>query len=268
MQTFDFQRGFADVDHADEQSFIQFLDGSDQLESTVKYRERMLELCPVAGSSVVLDVGCGPGAEAVRLARRADNSGRVHGIDASQAMIQEARKRAKDLHLSLEFGVSDAQSLPFEDSSFDLCRAEKVLLYIENPGKAVDEMARVTRPGGRVVVFDFDFATRFIDSDFAVMTRQIENLLAQDARHPAIGRELPYLMRQAGLRVDAIEPVTLTTTLAIARRVYANAIAKGISQGSFTASDVEAWWQEQDARQQAGTFYQAQQSYIVAASKV
>ena len=267
MQTFDFHRGFADVDQADEQSFIQFLDLADQLPSIVKYRERMRDLCSVADSSVVLDVGCGLGTEIVRLASQGGRRGRVYGVDASEMMIREARRRAKDLDLSVDFRVSDAQSLPFDDSSFDVCRAERVLLYIGDPSKAVDEMARVIRPGGRVVVFDFDYGARFIDSDFAAMTRQIENLLAQDPRHPAIGRALPHLMRQAGLNVDAIEPVTLTITLAIAWRVYANAIATGISQGLFTTSEAEAWWREQDAREQAGTLYHAQHGYIVAASK-
>lgn len=227
----------------------------------------MLDLCPVTDASVVLDVGCGLGTETVRLARRVSRRGRVHGIDASAAMIREARKRAKDLHLSVEFEVSDAQRLPFDDSSVDLCRAEKVLLYVEDPAQAISEMARITRRGGRVIVFDFDYRARFIDSDFAAMTRQIEDLLEQDPRHPAIGRELPHLMRRAGLRVDAIEPVTLTTTLAIARRVYADAIAKGISQGLFTAAAAEAWWREQDARERAGTLYHAQHGYIVAAAK-
>jgi hypothetical protein len=49
LQTFDFHRGFADVDHADAQSFIQFLERADQAPSIVKYRERRLELRPVEG---------------------------------------------------------------------------------------------------------------------------------------------------------------------------------------------------------------------------
>lgn len=264
----DFHHGFENVDHCtDEQSFIQFLDLADQQPSTIKYRKRMLELCPVADRSAVLDVGCGLGAEAARLARRAGKCGRVHGVDASETMIREARRRAKDLHLSLDFKIGDAQSLSFDDSYFDLCRAERVLLYVENPARAISEMARVTRPGGRVIVFDFDYGAFFIDSDFVVITRRIETLLAGDPRHPAIGCELPHLMRQARLKVEAIESVTLTPTLAIARRVYAEAIAKGIRQGLFTASDAEAWWREQDAREQAGTLYHAHHGYIVAASK-
>jgi SAM-dependent methyltransferase len=132
---------------------------------------------------------------------------------------------------------------------------------------AIGEMARVTRPGGHVIVFDFDYGARFIDSDLAPMTRRIEALLASDPRNPAIGRELPYLMRKAKLKVDAIEPMTLMTTVGIARRVYAAVLSRGIRTGVFTADDVETWWREQEAMEQDGSFYHAQHGYIVAASK-
>ena len=132
---------------------------------------------------------------------------------------------------------------------------------------AIAEMARVTRPGGHVIVFDFDYGARFIDSDFAAMTRRIEALLASDPRNPAIGRELPHLMREAKLRVDALEPMTVMTTVAIARRVYDAPLSKGVTTGVFTAGDVEAWWREQEAMEQDGRLYHAQHGYIVAASK-
>jgi len=264
----DFHRGFEDIDaSADQQSFFQFLDLADRLPSITKYRERMLELCPTGDGSTVLDVGCGLGNEATRIAHRVGKTGMVYGADTSEAMIAEARRRTPELGLPLEFQVCDAHGLAFEDASFDVCRSERVFLYLENPATAIAEMARVTRPGGHVIVFDFDYVTRFIDSDFAPMTRQVEALLARDARNPAIGRELPHLMRKARLKVDAIEPVTFLTTVAIARRVYAAALSKGVATGVFTAADVEAWWREQEAMEQDGRFYHAQHGYIVAASK-
>jgi len=142
-----------------------------------------------------------------------------------------------------------------------------VLLYIDDPAQAISEMARVTRPGGQVVVFDFDYNASFIDSDRVDIARQIEKLLRGDPRQPAIARELPHLMRQAKLRIETIEPTTLTPTVAIAQRVYAEAVAKGISIGLFTAPDAEAWWEEQDAMERDGRHYHAQHGYIVAASK-
>jgi ubiquinone/menaquinone biosynthesis C-methylase UbiE len=264
----DFHRGFAQVDQsADEQSFVQFLEIADQLPSIVKCRERMLELCPVAEKSIVLDVGCGIGTETARIASRVGKYGKVHGVDSSKAMILGARSRTKNLNLSLDFDVCDAQALPFEDSSFHLCRAEKVLLYVDDPAQAISEMARITRPGGQVIVFDFDYGACFVDSDHVAITRQIEELLRSDPRQPTIGRELPHLMRRANLRIETIEPITLTTTVAIARRVYAKAVAKGVTAGLFAASDADAWWREQEAMDQEGRLYHAHHGYIVAASK-
>ena len=165
----DFHRGFQDVDAQFRPSdqFFKFLDLADGLPSIAKYRERMLELCPTGNGSTVLDVGCGPGSETTRIARRVGKTGMVYGIDASEAIIAEARRRKPEVRPApLQFQVCDAHGLTFKDASFDLCRAEKVFLYLENPATAIAEMARVTRPGGRVIVFDFDYGARFIDFGF------------------------------------------------------------------------------------------------------
>jgi ubiquinone/menaquinone biosynthesis C-methylase UbiE len=264
----DFHRGFESVDRSqDQQSLFQFLDLAGRLPSIIRYRDRMLELCPLAHGSVVLDVGCGIGNEATRIASRVGNTGKVYGVDSSETIIEEARRRVGGLELSLEFQVGDAHSLTFKESFFDTCRAERVLLYMEDPAKAIAEMARVTRPGGLVIVFDFDYNAFFIDSDFAPMTRHIEALLAGDPRNPLIGRELPHLMRKANLKVDAIEQTTLAPNLAVARRIYAAALSKGIEAGLFTAVDVEEWWREQEAMERDRTLYHAHPGYIVAATK-
>jgi ubiquinone/menaquinone biosynthesis C-methylase UbiE len=140
-------------------------------------------------------------------------------------------------------------------------------MYLQDPAKAIAEMARVTRSGGHVIIFDFDHRAFFIDSDFDAMTRHIEAMLADDPRNPVMGRELPHLMRKARLKVDTIEQTTLEPTVAIARRIYAATLAKGVKAELFTASDVEAWWQEQEAREREGTFYHAHPGYIALAAK-
>ena len=264
----DFHRGFEGVDRsADQQSFFQFLDLAGRSPSIIRYRDRMLELCPIADGSVVLDVGCGIGNEATRIASRVGNTGKVQGVDSSEAIIEEARRRVRGSELPLEFQVGDAHGLTFEESIFDICRAERVLLYLEDPAKAIAEMARVTRHGGHVIIFDFDYNAFFIDSDFAPMTRHIETLLAGDPRNPLIGRELPHLMRRAKLKIDAIEQTTLAPNVAIARRIYAAALSNGTEAGLFSAVDVEAWWREQEEMERDGTVYHAHPGYIVAATK-
>jgi ubiquinone/menaquinone biosynthesis C-methylase UbiE len=264
----DFHRGFESLDRsADQQSFFQFLDLAGRIPSIIRYRDRMLELCPIVDGSVVLDVGCGIGNAATRIASRVGNTGKVYGVDNSEAIIEEARRRVGGLDLPLHFQVGDAHSLTFQDSYFDICRAERVLLYLENPAKAISEMARVTRSGGHVIVFDFDYNAFFIDSDFAPMTRHIEALLSGDPRNPLIGRELPHLMRRAKLKIDAIEAMTLASNVAVSKRIYAAALSKGIEASLFTSADVESWWREQEAMEREGDLYHAHPGYIVAATK-
>jgi hypothetical protein len=74
-------------------------------------------------------------------------------------------------------------------------------------------------------------------------------------------------MRRAKLKVYTIEQTTLVPTLAIARRIYAATLSKGIKAKLFTASDVEAWWQEQEAMEGDGTLYHAHPGYLVVATK-
>src|SRR5947209_7552047 len=82
--------------------------------------------------------------------------GKVIGVDYSAEMIDEARARIADTQLPVEFVRGDAVALDFADASFDRCRCDRVLIHVTDPGTAVREMARVTRPGGLVVVSDID----------------------------------------------------------------------------------------------------------------
>lgn len=112
-------------------------------------RELLFELLgPVAGLSV-LDVGCGDGALAAELAR---HGALVTGLDPDKAMLTRARRRAETESPSLQFVEGRAESLPFNDASFDRVVAVTVLCFVPQAGRAVAEMARVLKPGGRLVV--------------------------------------------------------------------------------------------------------------------
>ena len=100
----------------------------------------------------VLDVGCGTGSWAGELGRL---GARVWGVDRSPAMIEAARRKATQqagTGGSVEFLVGDARRLPFGDAQFDLVTALLMLEWSEDAGLVMREAARVTRPGGRVLV--------------------------------------------------------------------------------------------------------------------
>ena len=112
--------------------------------------EELVELCHIGKDTYVLDVGCGAGQTSCLLAKR--YGCRVVGIDIIERMIERSRERAKAENVAdmTEFRVADAQSLPFEDDTFDAVITESVTVFPEDKEKAVKEYARVTKPGGYV----------------------------------------------------------------------------------------------------------------------
>ena len=99
----------------------------------------------------VIDVGCGSGALTVVLAEivGAEN---VAGVDPSEPFVAEARTRVPGADLR----VGPAESLPFEDATFDAALSQLVFHFVQDPAKSVAEMRRVTRPGGRVAACVWD----------------------------------------------------------------------------------------------------------------
>jgi SAM-dependent methyltransferase len=112
--------------------------------------ETLIELCHIGKDSYILDVGCGVGATPCYLAKRVGC--RVVGVDISPRMVERSRERARREKVAdrVEFKVADAQDLPFEAGLFDAVITESVTAFPEDKQKAVDEYARVTRPGGYV----------------------------------------------------------------------------------------------------------------------
>jgi len=108
-------------------------------------------VAPVAGERV-LDIACGTGTSTAALAKRGAT---VIGLDFSAGMIAEAkRKRPK-----LQFVEGDAQDLPFGGEEFDAVTISFGLRNVKDPHRALSEMYRVLKPGGRVVVTEFSTPT-------------------------------------------------------------------------------------------------------------
>lgn len=264
----DFHSGFQDVDAAESNEFLfRFLDAANENPSILAYRRRMDELCPVETGWHILDVGCGLGHEVLRLARQVAPEGDVVGVDTSERFILEARHRFETLGLPVSFETGDVRSLPFADQAFDLVRAERVLLYVEDLECSVGEIARVLRPGGQAVLFDFDYNAFFIDSNHDRITRRIEELLSDDPRNPLIGRQIPALLRHAWLTVEVVEPFTIEPSLIMVEQIYSAAIERGIADGSYSRDEIDEWWTDQRALEASGMFYHANPGYIVVARK-
>ena len=149
---------------SDSEATFRWLDRMDGNPLIQQVKRQMLEVCPVREGDHVLDLGCGLGHEARRLAEVVGPRGRVVGIDANPVMIAEARQRDADPTLPIAFEVGDAHHVDLPGDMFDLCRTERVLRYLDSPEAAVGEMGRLARPGGSVLAFDFDSDQTVVDA--------------------------------------------------------------------------------------------------------
>jgi SAM-dependent methyltransferase len=105
-------------------------------------------LGPFTGNEVALDSGCGTGALAFALA---PHVGEVVGVDTNADYLEAARAAAP---ANVRFVEGDATALPFGYAEFDIAACLRLLHHVRRPELAVSELARVTRPGGRIFIAD------------------------------------------------------------------------------------------------------------------
>jgi len=118
---------------------------------TNKMRNQVAELANLRSDSLVLDVGCGTGYTTETVLKRLEK-GEVVGIDLTPEQLKKAKIRLGSEKARLFLSRGDAEDLPFKDGSFDTIVSVGALEYFPHPKRALREMARVVKAGGRVVV--------------------------------------------------------------------------------------------------------------------
>ena len=97
----------------------------------------------------ILDVACGTGLVSFEVAKKAK---KVYGIDIAPSMINEANKKLKEFNVdNVEFKVSDAYTLPFNDNNFDIVICSNALHNMKEPRRALSEIKRVLKPEGKLI---------------------------------------------------------------------------------------------------------------------
>jgi ubiquinone/menaquinone biosynthesis C-methylase UbiE len=145
-----------------------------------------------------IDVGCGNGAFTEVLIARASPAA-VTGIDLSEGQIAYARTRPGAA--MAQFQVGNAQSLPFADGSFDAASMALVIVFVDDPRKAVAEMARVVRPGGLVATYMWSFPDGFPLRPLGMAMKSLGlNPLTPPNADAARMENLSNYWQQAGLR--------------------------------------------------------------------
>jgi ubiquinone biosynthesis O-methyltransferase len=159
----------------------------------------ILRLAGKVKGRAVLDVGCGDGALALTFAR--NGAAHVVGCDSDRRMIMRAAAEAARHSAAIHYVLARAERLPFRDQSFDIVSIITVLAFVPDPDRALREIARVLRPGGRLILGDLGKWSLWAAS------RQVRSWLGakmwQDARFRSAG-ELRELAEAAQLRVEHV----------------------------------------------------------------
>jgi SAM-dependent methyltransferase len=157
----------------------------------------------------VLDIGCGSGYPALAAAAGVNPGGTVTAIDVSPAMIEVASRRAAEAGLdNVTFQEMDADVLRFADDAFDVVTCVCTLMFSPEPGRAISEIRRVLKPGGRfgIVVWDEPSLNPFSMLLVSVVSRFIEL-----PPLPGAGAPGPFRFAAAGTLESALRLVKVSS---------------------------------------------------------
>lgn len=261
---------FTTVDGAPDASWlVAFMDQANAQPEYGAIRHTLAAgLGDLAGRQVI-DVGCGTGDDARALARLTGPQGRVVGTDLSEAMIVEARRRNERAVVPVEFYVGDLRRMEFDDGTFDAARAKLVLMHCDDIETAAAELVRVTRPGGRIAIFDYDFDTTTVDHPDQRATREIVRCSSDGHPNNWSGRQLRRRFLDLGVRDLTVIPHTVVMPFAFFQAAVGGRLANAQVDGALdmTAEELAAWWQPLIAAEANGRFFASLTGFALAATR-
>jgi ubiquinone/menaquinone biosynthesis C-methylase UbiE len=259
LRRVDIAQGFTRVDGTAEPGrFLDYLDRVSALPEIRSYKLRTYDLLRLSEGQAVLDAGCGLGDDARALAARVGRVGRAVGVDQSGFLIGEARRRSESEGLPVEFETGDCQALRFAEDTFDVCRSDRAFQHVASPSAGIMELARVTRPGGRVAISEPDWGTLAVDGGAKESARRILDFYVDALRNGWIGRQLPLLFREAGLiEVEVHSHITEFRDLATAELVFGvqAAAVRAYEAGAATLEQASAWIERLKLSARKGCFW-------------
>ena len=227
--------GFSAVDRAGHpERFEAYLDLTARGLAAMKHY--IVAAHDVAGSELVLDIGCGTGHDLDLLA---DAHIPALGIDPSTQLLEAAQRRLQVSRPGAPLLRATGEAIPLRDASVGGCRIERVLQHVADPALVLSEAVRCLRPGGLLTVFEPDWSSLRItsdafDSDASWLVR---------VKQPEIGRALWELVERAGCDVvDRVEELSVWSSLDLAERLISvtAGLKRQVDRGLMSAEEAAA----------------------------
>jgi ubiquinone/menaquinone biosynthesis C-methylase UbiE len=273
MVACDPHRFINELDEAIIERLISRLESRAQDKVFTRLLDNYIARLTLPAAARILEIGCGTGAVLRHIVRREEFTGKAVGVDQSLSFITTAQRFTRDEHLSeaLEFHVGDAHNLEFPAACFDAVIAHTVISHVTDPQAVLQEMARVVRPGGSVVIFDGDYASlTYAYPDYKFGREMDQALVNATFNNPQIMRALPGLLAPLGLTLtaawgDAVAEIGHASYFKSFAETYTPFVIKA---GLLPVAAVETWLTAQHAAMEQGTFFAACNYYTYLATRV
>ena len=273
MSTVDVYRVTHQLDNATLDALIGRLEARGKHPRFMQMMSEYLERMGIDSCATVLDIGCGTGVAARAIARRPGFSGRIIGIDRSPYLVSRGRRFAEEEGVGnhIDFRAGDSHGLGLPDAAFDGVVAHTLLSHVDNALTVMKEIARVVRPGGKVGIFDGDYASLTYGSETPDQA-EVTDRLVVDAlvTNPRVMREMPRLLLEAGFGLEA------AYAHVVADIGKADFFAPGIQamltllpkSGAMTEVQVRSWADAVTRQSEQGIYFAASNFYSYVAMRL
>jgi len=250
---------FFDVDGAhDPQGYVNCLTAQDKVADIEHYKRRVVERLKLQGGQSILDAGCGTGTYTLQARAR---------LDANATMIGTAQQRNRPPSI-IEFVQGDVHLLPFGAGAFDSCFSINTFQHLPDPVRALSELARVTRPGGQIVVADHELVA--IDTPYPSIDRKFVQFRSASLKQGGGAHRLYGHFKRVGLVNVSVEAWTSVYTDYQERRVvapYIDEIWTAERAGAVSADEARQWSDWLKAAVASDTFLSIMVNIITAGEK-
>ena len=264
--TRDLHEGFRHARRVPAGDLARFLEHADRLPGFRAIRRALRDALKLAPGMRLLDAGCGIGLETTRLALNHPQA-LVTGLDRNRELLEIAQGRTDPPPANLRWLEGDLAALELPTTSFDAIRTERVLMYLndEEFERALDDLVRLLRQGGRLALFELDYGATILAPGTAddALLRRIDDALRASLPQPLAGRRIPELLAARKLRDVVATPFSFAVDEPVWRRI----VSDTLTAGETTDPAISAWLSEKSAAAARGEFVAAFTGVLTVASR-
>ncbi len=189
----------------------QDIEVSYQTPEVINQRMQTLQAMSLRAGERVLDAGCGTGLLIQGMVSAVGENGQIVGIDFSDDMLDVARERFARTD-SVNLQQASVTDLPLDSGSFDAASCTQTLLYVDDVEKAISELYRVLKPGGRIAVLETDWRGLVLNSEDDSISNRVIDAWDKGVANPNLPVKLNALLQKQGFTAIGTKAIPLVNT--------------------------------------------------------